>query len=366
MQTAETAYSNPAQLLVRLLLAAVALVCGYFALTTLAPIVKMTVAAVLLTYVLDPMVVVMESRGMGRVQATSVVFVALGLVSALLLALIVPAVADEVRSLQAGLNNVHANDLMGRADAYVQEKLWFLGGEGIDLQGLWHRFVVDKINRLFGFVLNAVSLVTYLSVVPFAVYFMLADGRAFKRRFVSLVPNRYFEFTLNMLHKMDLLLGSYLRGLFIESLIIGSLSLIALWALGVRYYVVLGILVGVTNIIPYLGPLAGGLFAMLVALITTGDSTFTFYVGVSQAIVQIIDNVAIKPLLFSKLMHMHPLTVLLVVLVGGEYFGVFGMLLSVPATAILKALALETFKNFRRYFRPPGPDSVLIKPATGA
>lgn len=78
-----------------------------------------------------------------------------------------------------------------------------------------------------------------------------------KKAFIHFIPNRYFEMTLNVLHKIDQQLGWYLRGQFTEALVVGVLSVIALWLLDVQYFTIIGIFAGLANLIPYIGPVAG-------------------------------------------------------------------------------------------------------------
>ncbi len=318
-------------------------------------LVKLVVVSALLAYILDPVVVFFESRGMGRLASTAIVFLLLLVFLGAALALVAPTVADQINALKTVFTSGQANAFIKKSESYVNLRLTALGAPEIDIFELWRSFVVDKVNHLLGYVINIMSVLSSVLLVPFITFLLLTDGRTFKKKFVSAVPNRYFEFTLNLLYKMDRLFGNYLRGVFLESLIIAVMAVATLWAMDVKYFMLLGVVIGLTNIVPYFGPVLGAIPAVLVALVDSGDPYFALYVTLALTAIQIFDNAALKPLLLARMVDIHPLTVLLVVIIGGKFFGVFGMLLSVPATAIIKMGAVETLKNYRRYFRihPP-------------
>jgi putative permease len=186
-------------------------------------------------------------------------------------------------------------------------------------------------------------------IIPFAVFFLLKDGRKMKKAFVSLIPNRYFEMVLNILHKTDEQLGGYLRGQFYDATIVGVLATIALWILGVPYFSLIGIFAGLSNMIPYVGPLVGGATAVFVVLFNDGSGQQVMFVIMAFIIIQLIDNVLIQPLVVAKSVNLHPLLIIFAVIIGGQFFGILGMLLAVPATGVIKVLTLEFYTGFRKY-----------------
>ena len=181
-----------------------------------------------------------------------------------------------------------------------------------------------------------VSSAAHVVAVPFIIFFFLKDGRELKKRLISLVPNRYFEFALHLLYRMDLSLGNFLRGQFLDGLIFGILTTTAMWLLGVNYFLFIGAFAGLANLIPYVGPIAGASLAVVVVFVTNGDLAHVAYVLLAFAAIKLLDDSLIQPLTVAKSVKMHPLLVLLVIIVGGHFFGVLGMLLAVPVTGFLK------------------------------
>ena len=170
-----------------------------------------------------------------------------------------------------------------------------------------------------------------------------------KKGMIARVPNRYFEMVLNLIYKIEQQLGGYIRGQMLDSLIIGILSIIALYILKIDYYFFIGAIAGLANMIPYLGPIVGAVPAILVSLMGTPSITPIIWIAVSFALIQLIDNVIISPLIVAKSVNIHPLLVIIVIFIGERLLGVLGMLIAVPVTGILNVIFKETIWSFRNY-----------------
>lgn len=312
-------------------------------------LIRILIIAGLLAYVLEPLPTRMEARGLSRTLSTAVVFLGLLMLIGIFLFLLLPVITQEIRTIQTGFSPEQAGAFLANIESIVQNKFAFLGLENLNLMEKVHSAMSSIGNKIFGYLVNVVSLITNLVIIPFIVFFLLKDGQNIKRQFVRWVPNRYFEFTLNVLHKMDIQLGNYLRGIFLDAALVGILSIFALRILDVKFYFVIGAFAGVANIIPYIGPIAGAVPAIIVTLLETGNVTGALYIAVAFAIIQLIDNVVFQPLVLARSINLHPLIVLLVVIVGGKLFGVLGMLLAVPFTGVVKVILQETIQNFQKY-----------------
>ncbi len=315
----------------------------------IAPLVKILVIAALLAYIFEPLVSRLESTGMKRTVATVVVFAGIVLIITGFVLVILPTVTHEVQSIQQGITSGEARQYLDNLEKSLQNRLSFLGIENLDIEARLQTVLATLGDQLFNYLLNAVSLITNLVIIPFIMFFLLKDGREIKKKIISLVPNRYFEFSLNLLYKMDLQLGNYLRGQFLDAVIIGVLSIGALWILGVNYFVIIGAFAGLANLIPYVGPIAGAIPAIIVSIMQTGDLSMVLWIAIAFTLVQLVDNVLVQPLVVAKTVNLHPLIVMLVVIIGGQFFGVLGMLLAVPATGVVKVIVEESVRSFRQY-----------------
>ena len=234
-------------------------------------------------------------------------------------------------------------------ELWLEGTLTVVGVESLDLFATLRKLAVQSVDNILGYVPGVLSLVAQLLIVPFIMFFLIKDGRRIKKGFIALVPNSYFEFTLNVLHQTDVQLGNYLRGQLIASSVVALLAMTALWFLGVDYFVLIALFAGVTNMIPYLGSVAGATLAVLVSVITTGTVDTVLPIIASFVAIQLIDNVGVQPLVLTRKVELHPLLVLLTLLVAAKFFGVIGLLLAVPVTAVFKVFVVETIRNLRSY-----------------
>jgi predicted PurR-regulated permease PerM len=188
-----------------------------------------------------------------------------------------------------------------------------------------------------------------LTIVPFVTYFILADGKRAYTSLVERIPNRYFEMTLNVIDKIKRHLVNYLKGWILDSMIIGFLSIAGLMILGVNYAIVIGIVAGIANLVPYLGPIVAATLAILVSLTQVGNFSMVGPILIMTLFIRLTDDFVVQPLCFAKTIDMHPLTVLLLLIIGHEVLGVGGMLLAIPLATIIKVSAVETYWGLKNY-----------------
>ncbi len=334
---------------IKIVLLAVLGIGLFWVLIWLRGIVTLVVLGALLAYLFDPLVNRLEARGLGRTLATVIVFAGISLAIGAFLVLFFPAVTAQARAIQTGFDMERARVIVEELEVLLETRLAVVGVEDLDLMSSVQQFVVTNVDDVLNYVPGVLSLLTQLVIIPFIMFFLLKDGRRIKKGFINLVPNRYFEFTLNVLHKTDVQLGNYLRGQLFASLVVALLSIGVLWVLKVDYFVLIGLFAGLANMIPYLGPIAGASVAVLVSVITTGSLATVLPIIVAFVIIQTIDNAGVQPLVLARNVELHPLLILLTLILAGKLFGVLGLLLAVPATAVLKVFVQETFANLRRY-----------------
>lgn len=318
-------------------------------LASIGDVVELLVVSALLAYLLDPLARRLEARGLTRTAATTAIFTALVLSIGGFLLYLFPLLAGQLNAIQQGVELERAAALVDELERWAVSHLAFLGVQELNLMETARAFAARHLANAVNYVPDVFAVLGNMVIVPFIVFFLLKDGRAMKKGFVSIVPNRYFEFVLNVLHKMDVQLGNYLRGQVLDAIIVGLLSIVALWLIGVDYYILIGAVAGVTNLVPYVGPVVGATLAVFVSVFTGGGLGQSVAIVLSFIGIQVLDNAAILPLVVARNVELHPLLILLVVIVGGKFFGVLGLLLAVPATAVAKVMLVETLQNLRRY-----------------
>ena len=194
-----------------------------------------------------------------------------------------------------------------------------------------------------------VSGLTFVVIVPFVAFFYLKEGRRLTRTLIELVPNAHFELCVNLLHQINGQIGGYIRGQILATSVVSILAIGGLTLIEVEHALPLGLLAGLANMIPFLGPLIGFFAASVTALATGGEFGVVGEIVVVFLIIQMIDNVVIQPTVVAKSVEMHPLVILFVVMVGSQLMGIVGMLIAVPLTGILKVSSQTVYEGVRGY-----------------
>jgi predicted PurR-regulated permease PerM len=323
----------------------------YF-LSLIGGLVKLVIVGALLAYLTDPLASFLEGRGLSRLAATTVIFLAIVALLAGGVVVLLPLVKGEITNFAAGAGTGKATAVIRQIEDVIMERLGFLGLGEVNLIEKSQHIMKNMGNKLLGYTKNIPGIITSSLIIPFIMSFLLKDGRDIIKQFVSLMPNRHFELTLTLIHKTDKQLGGYIRGQLIDSAIIGLLSGFALWVLDVKYFIIIGVFTGIANLVPFIGPIVGAVPAVIIALIDTGGLSKPLAVVAAFTIVQLIDNAAVKPIVVAKMVSLHPIIVLLAVIIGGKFFGIMGMLLSIPVVGIAKVVIQETVTSLRKFRAP--------------
>lgn len=196
------------------------------------------------------------------------------------------------------------------------------------------------------------TLIALFSIV-FMAFFFLKDDKLFLRILLAVTPTKYEENIKHALGSATKLLSRYLLGIICESTIMMILvaSGLMIWGFPVSDAFFMGIIVGVLNVIPYVGPWLGFGICLLIGLAMPPAGFVALKVflsiGSSVLIAQGIDNIILQPIIYSNSVKAHPLEIFIVLLMAGHVGGVVGMLLAIPAYTVLRVIAKEFFYNFK-------------------
>jgi predicted PurR-regulated permease PerM len=328
-----------------------ALLAGIWVLSYSGMVITPLILAVLLSILLNPLVILLERRGMNRTAAVVLILAALAVLLAVALTFLAPLIAKEVKTLSNLLQNETPDTLMEKLKVLLQRNLPWLKSPGLTTQivGRAEQFLYSLLNQSIHLLPSIIPVVITLVLIPFMTFFLLKDGRRLKTSFIRMLPNRYFEMAVNLLHKIDCQLSSYIRGQVLVSLCIGTLAAIALAILGIPYFLLIGAVAGLANMIPYFGPIVGSIPAIILNVIAKGSLTAALPVIAAFLIIRLIDDTLVSPNILGRSMHIHPLLVIIVIFTGGEMFGIMGLLLCIPVTGIIKVSIQELVWNFRQY-----------------
>lgn len=198
---------------------------------------------------------------------------------------------------------------------------------------------------------GAFSVFTTGVIVLFLTFFLLNGGRQMKKAFIQIVPNRFFEVALVLIQGLDRQLGDYLRSRLIQTIIISIIAAIGYWILDLRFALLIGIIAGLANLIPYIGPFIGAIPAIIVVFLGSrfGLGWSLLAVITLTLVIQIIDNAIITPLIIGKSVELGPVTTIVVVLLGEQLLGLMGLLMAVPIAAMCKLIIEEVWTEFKGY-----------------
>ena len=310
-------------------------------------VVNILIIALFISFLLDPIVDFIENRGINRLLAVIWVFAFIALLGLLGFHFLAPVISNQIKQINLGADNQSLSEQFLQLQEKLGEKLPFLANPTV--QNELKNMIENLLTKSFSIVASVLSAVVTMVMVTFVTFFFLKDGRRMKRSLVSWVPNRYFEMSLNILHKTSTQLGRYIRGQLLVASIVGTLCIIALYMLNIRYYFFIGAIAGLANMIPYFGPIVGAVPAIIIALIDTGSFGAVAAVAVAFASIQLFENVFVSPFIVSKSVELHPLTIIIVILIGGQLMGIFGMLLAVPTASIIKVTTQELYWGLKNY-----------------
>lgn len=202
--------------------------------------------------------------------------------------------------------------------------------------------ITGSLTSVFGVVTNiALTAVT----VPFILFYMLKDGHRFPNLAVKILPDKYKNEGLKIFKDLYETLAAYIQGQLIVCLFVGTACFIGFWIAGVKYALILGLIIAVTNIIPYVGPFLGAAPAVIIAFLDSPTKALIALIIVVA--VQQTDGNLLSPLIIGRRLNTHPLTIILLLIGAGSFGGILGMILAVPAYALLKAFTLNIVRLVR-------------------
>jgi predicted PurR-regulated permease PerM len=322
------------------------------------------VVAMIGVYLLNPIVSGLERRGVPRIWGTLLTYLVGVAILGTALTFTIPVVADQVTAF--------AESAPALIDRVTESFGDLAAGFGIRVEdaGGGGESVVDFFGRLLSFTRGLFDLAIIFVVGPIIGFYLLVDMPKIRRGLKALIPSRRRAEAESILEKIGRAIGGFFRGQLLVSLFVGIASAIGLWIVGLPFWAVVGLVSGLFNLIPLIGPFIGGIVAAVIAFTTetAGQGLLDLQPGwplavgsaVALLIVQQIDNHIMSPNIVARTVRLHPVTVMLGLLAGGTLLGLWGMLLAVPVLASAKILLLHAWDTRMRW--PPPTSAVAAAP----
>ncbi|MBK1734125.1 AI-2E family transporter [Halorhodospira abdelmalekii] len=335
----------------------VLLLVGLFALMALGGMLAPVIAALVIAYLLEGLVRFFERVGVPRLLAVTVVILFLTTFLVLVLFALVPLLYRQVAQLVDQLPAILTQGQMLVlqlperypqlfSESQVREMLDAARREITD----WGQRAVTSVTVQSLLVLG--TLIIYAILVPFLVFFFLKDKDKLLRWVTNHLP-RHRALASEVWGEVDLQIGNYVRGKFIEILIVWLVTYITFSLLGLQFAMLLAVATGLSVIIPYLGAFAVTLPVTLIAYFQFGISDQFFYVVVAYLIIQALDGNVLVPLLFSEVVDLHPVAIISSILVFGGLWGFWGVFFAIPLATFVQAIIKAWVRR-----RPPPDEGV--------
>ncbi|SDL41032.1 AI-2E family transporter [Kriegella aquimaris] len=272
-----------------------------------------------------------------------------------IIALFVPLITEQgknlsllnIDELQRNLNALYTQTTgyLGASPQVVNELIEESDIEKNILQGLNVGFIPNFLNSF----LDTLSTLSIgLFSVLFISFFFLKDSKLFQRGILAFVPNDKETGTVKSIDKINNLLSRYFVGLLLQIFVLFVIYTITLVLVGIENAIVIAFLCALFNIIPYVGPIIGGVIMIVLTMTTNLGLDFstiilpkTGYVLIGLTIGQLVDNFFSQPLIFSNSVKSHPLEIFLIIIIAGLLFGVVGMIVAVPGYTAIKVILKE-------------------------
>ena len=193
------------------------------------------------------------------------------------------------------------------------------------------------ISASFSSIANVAALLVYAVLVPLMVFFMLKDKMYFLENISRILPNERRLIT-QVGHEMNAQIANYIRGKVIEIVIVSIVSCVTFVLMDLRYGILLGVLVGLSVLIPYIGAAVVTIPVAIVGLFQWGLTPDFWYLFIAYSIIQALDGNLLVPLLFSEAVSLHPLYIIVAVLVFGGLWGFWGVFFAIPLATLVKAV----------------------------
>jgi putative permease len=314
-------------------------------------VIIMLAISVLIAMIFNPVVTFIEKKGFPRWIAALFVFATAGIVLFTLLSFLIPKIAGQLDTISKTISQDNINKAARSIEVTVRQYVPFVkpGEIGNQIKA----FVTNQFSSSFSHIneilSSIISVLAICIIVPFMTFFILKDNKRILKGVVNVMPNKYFEMSYWVIRQIALQLGKFVRGWIFDAFIVGTLATVGLAVLGIDNAISIGLIAGLGHLIPYFGPVIGGIPAIIISLIQFGDLSHLPAIAILFVIIYTLDNGFIQPNIYSKSTDLHPLVIIVLIIIGSQLIGIAGMLLAVPVATVMKTAAKEIYLGYKNY-----------------
>lgn len=297
--------------------------------------------AAFIAYLLHPLVEKLHKNGLQKWLAVLIIYilffgsVGYGLYKG------IPIFIQQLKELSENIPN--AMDQFENWELFIEEKTesWPDGVQeqihsGFEAVNVGVEKFVEKVLNVLLWIVDKFFLIF---LIPFIAFYMIKDVDSILNAFWTFIPRKWRRPARILVESIDQSLGNYIRGQLTVCGLIGSAAALFFWLVKMKYPLLLGSIVGATNVIPYFGPFIGAIPAVIVA--ATLSNKMIIYVIIIIFTLQFLEGNILSPMIVGKSLQMHPLVIMFAILVGGEVGGLMGLILAVPILAIIRTIVIQ-------------------------
>lgn len=325
----------------QILFLALALLVVFAVVLTMGQMLAPVLASIVIAYLLEGLVGWLERRGWPRLAGVLVVYSLFVLFLILVLFGVLPQVSRQVTELVQQLPAMINQGQQALLQLPEQYPELFTEAQIHQLIGAIRNEVILFGQRALSWSLNSmvsvITLLVYLILMPLLVFFFLKDKDLILAWFGRYLP-RHRRIASDVWRDVDGQISNYVRGKFWEILIVWSVSFVVFSAFGLRYAMLLGLLVGLSVIIPYVGAAVVTVPVVLIAWFQWGWSPTFIWLTVSYLVIQALDGNVLVPLLFSEVVNLHPVAIIVAILIFGGLWGFWGVFFAIPLATLVQAI----------------------------
>jgi len=298
-------------------------------------------ASIVIAYLLEGLVGLLQRRGLPRLPSVVLVYLLFVLFVALVLIGVMPLLSRQVTDLVQQLPNMvsegtrflmdlpeHYPDLLTQAQ--IEELIAFMRAEAVS-------FGQQVLSWSLANVAGVITILVYLILMPILVFFFMKDKELILGWFRQYLP-KHHGIAGHVWRDVDRQISNYIRGKAWEILIVWGASLVTFAAFGLKYAMLLSLLVGLSVIIPYIGAAVVTVPVLLVAWFQWGWSAEFAWLTLAYGIIQALDGNVLVPLIFSEVVNLHPVAIIVAILIFGGLWGFWGVFFAIPLATLVQAV----------------------------
>ena len=310
---------------------------------------------ILIAYLFNPLINRLTKRKLNRALATSIVYITILVLIYLFCSYLFPSLGKEINDIVKYFPsvfdsiNVFINNLLNKLniDSIAQENIT------VNIRNILNDYLIEFTTNIPSKTISLLStfvskIGTLLLSLIISFYLLIDFDRAIKNIYLF-IPKNHRESTHTLLSNISEQIFSFVKGTGLITLGVFLVSFISFQISGLRGALFLALWNAITNIIPYVGPYIGGMPIVMFAFVT--DYKLGIIILIIVLLIQLIESYILHPIVMSKTMKLHPVTIIIGLLVFGHFFGIVGMLIATPATAVIKTIILFIDDKYKIRYR---------------